>query len=44
MVNGVLDKDEARRNHEYVRKHLLPSMWLSLLDANHYAQPRTSWS
>ena len=22
MVNGVLDKDEVRRNHEYVRKHL----------------------
>ena len=22
----------------------LPSMWLSLPDANHYAQPRTSWS
>ena len=22
VVNGVLDKDEVRRNHEYVRKHL----------------------
>ena len=53
VANGVLDKDKVRRNHEYIQKHLelltLSAKYVAFAarrehDANHNAQPRTSWS